>query len=379
MPIGGSGIVTGGGEVARVAWRLSGRAVDIVVDYADVEESHGASPVLTTMTSFALADGSLLADFTAPPVSSQYFSARVSEGSFHVEFERHSTPPARPDGTDSVIPIVQGPPSFAFRDGYVKHLRSVPGSMTRQISAANFRGGVERFLDWESFSEYTPFSNRENRSQVIATNNANELVAARFEVSDSSYHALFHLSRHDEWSFIACAHCPVTSGVFSGPVHVDPTVLTRDITADGDFVFAVPNYDFFSWACIVWSVDSGHRLLSIAGDRLTIPGDDPAKSRVIARHIGHNAGSTLIFTHALLNDTPDIQYKIAIVRQHVSSSYPLADLNRDGIVDLLDLNILLDAMSKPVGSPESIAGDIDFNQRTDMNDLQILLRQWGQR
>lgn len=112
----------------------------------------------------------------------------------------------------------------------------------------------------------------------------------------------------------------------------------------------------------------------MGGDSITLPDGYTRSSFQLPGYKRIDQQGNLVY--AAYSQVSDFGLQVLFCRQPLAASTPLADLNRDGEVNLLDLNLVLRGMSE---GPNSSIGDVDFDGRTTFNDLQMLLDQWGNR
>lgn len=376
LPIGGVGQMSG--KAGRVAWRLDDREVVVLFNTLDDPLTNSSRPFTNGQYHIALLDGTVL----VPSSSGKRFYARLGTGGATVEFEVSPGQfPLLPDGSEQVVfsTTLRG---HATQSGYFVPLRAFSNGTFYHLTLANIGSGIQRFLDNETFSQFPPFDPPQSRQTIFASNNLGDVVAWRYTEApgEVTSRALYYRGQDEAWTPVAVSDRAAQLGVFSGYTDFEFNIgspIRRDITRDGVFLFGVNYFSLLSRGEIGWSPEDGYRLIFASGDFLTLPSDPARPVQPLWRRAGQDPLSTTIFAIAQYDDDPEIEFKIAIIRQPIHASIPLADLNRDGEVNALDLNIVIRGMSG--GGIYEFSGDIDFDGIVDENDLQMLLDQWGQR
>jgi hypothetical protein len=376
LPIGG--IRTFSGTPGRLGWRLEGREVVFLANLLD-NPLTSSTPVLGYRQFIVpLADGSILAPFGIVNETLKSFFGRVGEESVSIDFECvRGRFPSLPDGSERLTVSTEYR-GHATENGYFVPLRGIAGGVTQEITIAKFGDEIRRFIDDQTFNAFPPYNPSGSEQAISSTNNRGDVIASRANGpgGDFNSYAAYFGGPDNEWIPVIATGGGEQLGVYSGASPYFSGPLRRTITHDGTFVFSIDANATFNRGHIAWSIERGYRLLHVRGDFLSLPGDAARPTQPFWSHVGQDPLNTTIFAVAQFIDDPDIEWKDAIIRQSLDSAHPLSDLNRDGEVNLLDLNILL----RPIGPGEQGSyRDIDFDGQVDENDLQMILDQWGQR
>lgn len=379
LPVGGIGSISG--TPGQIGWRLEGREVVLLANLLDNPLTNSTPALSSGRFVVPLTDGSILTPFGLASETRKSFYARVDAEGVHEEFEcSRGQFPALADGSERLV--FSQYRGHAIEDGYFAALRGLVGNTLHEVTIAKFGDEIRRFLDNQTFDAFPPFDSSSSVQAILSTNNRGDVIAWRGtdpEVEFTS-HALFFSGLEHEWRPVVATGQAQQLGVYSGGYGIKSqfdSALRRTITHDGTFVFSVDTIGYSNPGHIAWSLEGGYRLVHARGDFLTLPGDPVRPIQPFWKHVGQNPLNTTLFAVAQFVDDPDVEFKIAIIRQSLDSAHPLADLNRDGEVNALDLNIVIRGMSG--GGTYEFSGDIDFDGAVDENDLQMLLDQWGER
>jgi hypothetical protein len=377
LPIGG--IRTVPGTPGRIGWRLDGRDLTELTNLLDNALTNSTSVIGSRRFTIPLADGSVLAPFGMQNERVKSFFARVGEDDVEVDFEcTRAQFPSLPDGSERLSVSPQGL-GHATENGYFVPLRASTDSETQEITIAKFGQEIRRFIDDQTFDGFPPFNPSGSVQTITSSNNRGNVIASRANGpgGDFNSYAAYFGGADQEWTPVIANGGAQQLGVYSGYSPFVSGPLRRTMTHDGTVVFRIDPNPLFNRGHVAWSMERGYRLLHVRGDLLTLPGDPTRPIQPFWSHVGQDPLNTTIFAVAQFIDDPEIEWKDAIIRQSLDSAHPLADLNRDGEVNALDLNIVIRGMSG--GGTYEFSGDIDFDGSVDENDLQMLLDQWGER